>query len=89
MRAVHLTLRRDLVFRRQETGGGGVFVVEEPSSGRLFRIGEGEHFIACLASLFAGPYAPRISCLSSCLAAGLGSPLAEAIGTRPTDRRPV
>ncbi len=41
-----LSLRSDLVFSRQETGGGVVFVVEEPSSGRFFRIGEVEHFVA-------------------------------------------
>ena len=46
MRTAQLTLRRDLVFSRQETGGGVVFVVEAPTSGRLFRIGEVEHFVA-------------------------------------------
>ncbi len=46
MRAEHLTLRRDLVISRQETGEGVVFVVEAPSSGRFFRIGEVEHFVA-------------------------------------------
>ena len=46
MTAAQLTLRRDLVFSRQETGGGVVFVVKEPTSGSFFRIGEVEHFIA-------------------------------------------
>ena len=46
MTAAQLTLRRDLVFSRQETGEGVVFVVKEPHSGRFFRIGEVEHFIA-------------------------------------------
>jgi predicted metal-dependent enzyme (double-stranded beta helix superfamily) len=41
-----LTLRRDLVFRRQESDEGVVFVVEDPASGRFFRIGEVEQFIA-------------------------------------------
>ena len=39
-------LRRDLVFRRQEAGGEVLFVVKGPGSGRLFRIGKVEHFIA-------------------------------------------
>ena len=46
MTAAQLTLRRDLVFSRQETGERVAFVVEEPSSGRFFRIGEVEHFVA-------------------------------------------
>ncbi len=46
MAGARLTLRRDLVFSRQETGDGVVFVVKEPRSGRFFRIGEVEHFIA-------------------------------------------
>ncbi len=46
MTAVPFTLRPDLVFSRQETGDGVVFVVKEPTSGRFFRIGEVEHFIA-------------------------------------------
>ncbi len=46
MAAARLSLRRDLVFSRQETGDGVVFVVKEPGSGRFFRIGEVEHFIA-------------------------------------------
>ncbi len=46
MAAARLTLRRDLVFRRQQTNGGAVFLVEEPCSGRSFRIGEVEHFVA-------------------------------------------
>ncbi len=46
MAAARLTLRRDLVFSRQETGDGAVFLVEEPCSGRRFRIGEVEHFVA-------------------------------------------
>ena len=46
MTAAQLSLRPDLVFSRQETDGGVVFVVKEPSSGRFFRIGEVEHFIA-------------------------------------------
>jgi predicted metal-dependent enzyme (double-stranded beta helix superfamily) len=46
MRAAQLTLRRDLVFSRQETAGRVVFVVQEPTSRRLYRIGEVEHFVA-------------------------------------------
>ena len=46
MTAAQLTLRHDLVFSRQESGDSVVFVVKEPSSGRFFRIGEVEHFIA-------------------------------------------
>jgi multidrug resistance efflux pump len=46
MTAAPLTLRRDLVFSRQETGEGVVFVVKDPASGHFFRIGEVEHFIA-------------------------------------------
>ena len=46
MTAAELTLRRDLVFSRQETDEGVVFVVKEPNSGRFFRIGEVEHFVA-------------------------------------------
>ena len=46
MTAALLTLRRDLVFRRQEAGEGVVFVVKEPDSERFFRIGEVEHFVA-------------------------------------------
>jgi multidrug resistance efflux pump len=46
MTAAPLALRRDLVFSRQETGEGVAFVVKDPSSGRFFRIGEVEHFIA-------------------------------------------
>ena len=46
MTAAQLSLRHDLVFSRQETGGGVVFVVKEPNSGRFFRIGEVEHFVA-------------------------------------------
>ena len=46
MTAAQLALRRDLVFSRQETGEGVVFVVKEPNSGRFFRIGEVEHFVA-------------------------------------------
>ncbi len=44
--ATQLALRRDLAFRRHETGEAVVFVVEEPTSGRSFRIGEVEHFVA-------------------------------------------
>jgi hypothetical protein len=45
MTAAPLALRRDLLFSRQETPEGVVFVVEDPTSGRFFRIGEVEHFI--------------------------------------------
>jgi putative peptide zinc metalloprotease protein len=44
--AAQLSLRRDLVFSRQETDEGVVFVVKEPNSKRFFRIGEVEHFVA-------------------------------------------
>ncbi len=39
MTAAQLSLRPDLVFSRQETGEGVIFVIKEPSSGRFFRIG--------------------------------------------------
>ncbi len=47
MTAAQPTLRRDLVFSRQDTSEGVAFAVKEPGSGRFFRIGEVEHFIAC------------------------------------------
>ncbi len=46
MTAAQLTLRRDLIFSRQETDEGVAFVVKEPNSERFFRIGEVEHFVA-------------------------------------------
>jgi len=46
MTTAPLALRQDLVFSQREADEGVVFVVKEPSSGRFFRIGEVEHFIA-------------------------------------------
>src|SRR5215472_891604 len=39
-------LREDLVFSRQETAAGVVFVVKDPVVGRFLRLKEPEYFIA-------------------------------------------
>ncbi len=47
------TLRRDLPISRQETPDGPVLIIKEPASGRFFRLGPVEQFIA---ELFDGTH---------------------------------
>ena len=40
-------LRDDLVISEQDTRGEACFVIKDPETGRFFRFGEAEHYIAC------------------------------------------